>query len=254
MIIWSILGWLGWSITVYYGVWSLLVKYTGPGGTIGVKASGCLLLIASIVVLFPGVSKLHLWWFFPMAYLIPIFIWQYHEERLERNRSQVNISKRQVQPSASESAHDEIAENGGENRMNGGRLNLFIRWLAVVPASLVAAFLSSFPLHWILYQTLTGSGLVQPYPEAPERILFPAAAAAAFVWAGGRTAPRRNVLVASILFFVYLGSSVAITLFVGSGVTINGVYVFSQWGVKVLAIVGAALGVWIVKIQMHGRE
>jgi hypothetical protein len=53
----------------------------------------------------------------------------------------------------------------------------FLRWLAVLPGAMIAMFLSMFPLHLVLYQTLTGSGLIEPYPEMPERLLGPLAAA-----------------------------------------------------------------------------
>ena len=75
-----------------------------------------------------------------------------------------------------------------------------IRWLAVLPGSIVCMVFALFPLHFVLYQTLTGSGIVEPYPEAPERLLGPLISALAFVWAGSRIAPSRKVETGVVLF------------------------------------------------------
>jgi hypothetical protein len=74
-----------------------------------------------------------------------------------------------------------------------------VRWLGVLPGAFVCALLATFPLHWILYGTLTSSGIVQPYPEAPEQLLGPLVSALAFVWAGSWIAPFRKVEIEVVL-------------------------------------------------------
>jgi hypothetical protein len=97
--------------------------------------------------------------------------------------------------------------------MGTDAIKMAMRWIAVLPGSFLAMLLSSFPLHLVLYQTLTGSGIVEPYPEAPERILSPLAATLAFIWAGSRIAPSRKMETAIALFgLVLLMVGVALTL------------------------------------------
>lgn len=89
-----------------------------------------------------------------------------------------------------------------------------MRWLTVLPGAAVCGFLSTFALHWVLYGTLTASGVVEPYPELPERLLTPFAVALAFVWAGSRIAPSRKVETAAVLFGAWL-------LLVGAGIALS---------------------------------
>ena len=108
-------------------------------------------------------------------------------------------------------------------------------------------FLSSFPLHLVLYQTLTGSGIVEPYPETPERLLSPLAATLAFVWAGSRIAPSRKVQTALGLFGLSLlgsGSALALAI-VGYRDGNTGFYV-RLGGLPIAAgIAGAFIGLYI---------
>ena len=89
-----------------------------------------------------------------------------------------------------------------------------LRWLAVLPGSIICAVLSAVPLHFVLYSTLTGSGIVDPYPQSPERLLGPLVAALAFVWSGSRIAPSRKVETAVVLFGAWL-------LLVGGGLALG---------------------------------
>lgn len=94
----------------------------------------------------------------------------------------------------------------------------WLRWLAVLPAAVIAFPLALFPLRWVLYQTLTGSGIVEPYPEAPERLLTPLVGGIAFVWGGAWVAPVRKVLVAKVLCAIWVLFVVAILAMVIVGV------------------------------------
>ena len=108
--------------------------------------------------------------------------------------------------------------------------------------------LSMFPLHLMLYQTLTGSGLIEPYPELPERLLGPLVATLAFVWAGSRIAPSRKIETAIALFGVMLlcsGASFALGL---SGAHFGNVsYSLQFCGLPAVAgIAGAFIGLYLV--------
>lgn len=107
--------------------------------------------------------------------------------------------------------------------------------------------LSSFLLHLVLYQTLTGSGIVEPYPEAPERILSPLAAALAFIWAGSRIAPSRKMETAIVLFgSVLVLAGIALTLAVLGFRDGNTGFVLRYDGLPNAAgIAGAFIGLYI---------
>lgn len=96
------------------------------------------------------------------------------------------------------------------------RVKYWLRWFAVLPGALVGGVLMTFPLHWILYNTLTQ--FIEPYPTLPERILTPFVIALGFVAFGARIAPARKTEVALILFglwMVLLGGAAAFILLVG---------------------------------------
>jgi len=127
----------------------------------------------------------------------------------------------------------------------------WLRWIAVLPAALLAIVLSAFLLHLALYQTLTGSGLVEPYPEIPERILLPLVGAVAFIWAGTRVAPNHKVKVAMVLFVLWLimlGCAVAMVL---SGSDFGGLQLNFEGGAlaPAMALIGAVIGLYIVSKQ-----
>lgn len=131
-----------------------------------------------------------------------------------------------------------------------------LRWLAVLPGAALAAIVSTVPLHLVLYQTLTGSGLIEPYPELPERLLGPVAASVAFVWAGARIAPSHKVMAAATLLglLVLIGGTVlALGL---SGAPIGGQHIQLEHGGLALAgaIIGAVIGFGIVRFEQRDSE
>src|SRR5262245_45492907 len=95
------------------------------------------------------------------------------------------------------------------------QLKYWLRWVAVLPGALLGGLLLTFPLHWILKNTLN---FIDPYPELPERILSPLVIALGFVWLGAKIAPARKIETAVVLFglwTVLLGSALAFFFFVG---------------------------------------
>ena len=124
-----------------------------------------------------------------------------------------------------------------------------LTWLAVLPGAVVCALLATFPLHWVLYQSLTGSGIVEPYPETPERMLSPLVSALGFVWGGSRIAPFRKVEAAVVLFG-------ALLLLIGAGFALGltGAHIGrAQYSLPlgglppVGATVGAFIGLYLVR-------
>jgi hypothetical protein len=122
-----------------------------------------------------------------------------------------------------------------------------LRWIAVLPGAFLAMPLSSFPLHLVLYQTLTGSGIIEPYPEAPERILSPLVATLAFVWVGSRIAPNRKVEAAITLFgLTLLGCGASLALAVSGAHFGNVSYYVRLGGLPIIAgIAGAFIGLYV---------
>lgn len=132
-------------------------------------------------------------------------------------------------------------------------MNTWARWLAVLPGAILAAFLSSFPLHFALFATL--SNFIEPYPEIPERILFPFVAAVVFLWVGARIAPSHRFETSIALFGVWLatwGGVVALTLY---GAEVAGRALIFQGGAlgPIAAVVGALTGLYVTRRE-HGLK
>ena len=127
----------------------------------------------------------------------------------------------------------------------------WLRWIAVLPTALLAMILSAFPLHFVLFQTLTGSGIVEPYPEAPERILMPLVGTMAFIWAGARVAPDHKVRTATVLFAVWLLVFSVFVVAVLSGANFGGLQFDPEGGGSgpIMALLGAVGGLYIVRKQ-----
>lgn len=126
-----------------------------------------------------------------------------------------------------------------------------LRWIAVLPGSALLAILATVPLHFFLYQTLTGSGLIHPYPPAPERILTPSIVAIGFIWAGFRIAPHHKYETAIALFGLWqlgVGAFLAIGL---AGASWFGRPLAIQYhgAASVGAMAGAFVGLLIVRRQ-----
>jgi hypothetical protein len=105
----------------------------------------------------------------------------------------------------------------------------------------------------ILYQTLTGSGIVGPYPELPERLLTPFAVCLGFVWSGARIAPEYKFETAIALFgvaMITLGGFVFLALFgerwMGARIYLRG------YGLgPALAVAGAVTALYLARKDSH---
>src|SRR3989344_7756863 len=136
--------------------------------------------------------------------------------------------------------------------MKGFLKQNWIRWVVVLPGALLAGFLATFPLHWILYLVFAHNGTLFGFIELPPRadipieyFMYPFVIAIVFVFTGYRIAPAHKLKVASILFVVYFISWIIASIIALEG-SIKGVsFIFS--GRTIFALVGAGLGWYLAK-------
>ncbi len=123
----------------------------------------------------------------------------------------------------------------------------WLRWLAVLPGAILGGFLMTFPLHWILYNTL--SNFIEPYPALPERTLTPLAVAAGFVWSGARIAPAQKTEAAVVLFGVWLMFLTAMLALVLFDIPLSGrrLFFYGRGLSFVAGLAGAIIGLRLVR-------
>ena len=100
--------------------------------------------------------------------------------------------------------------------MSESKKNL-LRWIAVIPGSLLAGFLSTFPLHWLLYLAYARNGTLLGFIELPpgsnvsiEHFIYPCIIALVFVYTGSEIAPKhkfKTAVVLSVLYLLFMVSS-----------------------------------------------
>ena len=86
-----------------------------------------------------------------------------------------------------------------------------LRWIAVLPGSLLAGFLATFPLHLMLYLAFANNGTLLGFIELPagsnvsmEYFLYPFIIALVFIYVGFEIAPKHKLKTAVILAVLYL--------------------------------------------------
>ena len=86
-----------------------------------------------------------------------------------------------------------------------------LRWITVVPGALIAAFLVTFPLHWLLYLGFAYNGTLLGFIElspganvAIEHTLTPFAIAITFILAGYKIAPSHKFRVSAVMTVLYV--------------------------------------------------
>lgn len=131
------------------------------------------------------------------------------------------------------------------------RIKYLLLWFAVIPFSILAGLIVNFPLHWILFRTLSGgdSPFITPYPELPERILEPFFRALIIVWISSQIAPEHKFKTAMIFATIWIfvaGASFAIGYF---GVNVGNTRLSLTTGglPVVMGVIGAVAGLYIVK-------
>lgn len=120
--------------------------------------------------------------------------------------------------------------------------NIFL-WIAIVPGSVLAGIAILFPLHWVLYITL--SNFIEPYPEMPERLLAPLVSTITMVRTAAIIAPSHKMIVALLM-------GILLVFIAGSGFALgfnemainNSQYYLRLGGIPVaFGIVGVVVGV-----------
>ncbi len=132
-------------------------------------------------------------------------------------------------------------------------IKYWLRWLGVLPIALLAGFIADFPLHWVLYRTLSGgeNPFITPYPELPERLLSPFIKALVIVWVSSQIAPENKFKTAIVLTTIWIfaaGASFGLSYF---GINIGRVQLrLIAGGLPIImGVVGAILGLYIVRKQ-----
>jgi hypothetical protein len=133
-------------------------------------------------------------------------------------------------------------------------ITYWLRWLAVLPGAVLAGAFALFPLHWVLYNTL--SNFIEPYPQLPERLLTPAVVSGVFVWAGSEIAPEYKTEAAALLFGVWMFAIGGFTFLTLSGGSWSGQrLVFQGGGIGVaMAIIGGLVGLFYVRNDLKRQE
>jgi hypothetical protein len=133
------------------------------------------------------------------------------------------------------------------------RFKYWLSWICMFPIALFMGFLVDFPLHWVLYSTLSGgdSPFITPYPELPERILAPFFRAFVIVWVSGLIAPEKKFLTAIILTTLWILGAVAFFILAYLGYQTNNIKLnLTAYGLPVImGIIGSILGLYKVKLD-----
>ena len=142
-----------------------------------------------------------------------------------------------------------------EGRLGTRGLTYWLRWFGVLPIGLLVGILSTFPLHWSLWNTL--SEFVEPYPKLPERLLTPFVIAATFIFVGSRVAPERKAETAVVLFGLQLFLLGALTFLTLTDVNVIGsklLLYFQANGISpIMSFAGSVTGLWIARKSQTGN-
>lgn len=82
----------------------------------------------------------------------------------------------------------------------------WIRWIGILPLSIFGGIIVTFPIHWILFQTLSGGEdpFITPYPEWPEKLIQPFITAFVFIWISFKIAPQFQFKVAFLFAIIWV--------------------------------------------------
>lgn len=128
--------------------------------------------------------------------------------------------------------------------MNNGQK--ILRWMAVLPGSVLAGIAMTFVLHYVLYFSLTN--FVTPYPEFLERALTPFVIAATFIWVGCEIAPNNKLKAGIVLFTIWMfleGGFIMLTLTGGKWFG-KSLYLDANGIAPILGIAGAFVGLYLI--------
>lgn len=97
------------------------------------------------------------------------------------------------------------------------------RWVFALPISLLFGFLADFPVHFILYRTLSGgeNPFIYPYPALPEQLIAPFFRALIYMWSCSKIAPDHKLI---------------------TGIIFSAIWILGAGGVFFLGIIGFQIG------------
>jgi hypothetical protein len=130
----------------------------------------------------------------------------------------------------------------------------WLSWIGVLPISIIAGVLVTFPVHWVLYWTLSGGGspFITPYPEVPEKLLQPFFTALVFVWVASLIAPQHKFKTAVIIAALWIfGAGVTFVIaYLGYHSNDYQLYITAGGLPIIMGIVGAVVGLYLVKKKL----
>jgi hypothetical protein len=129
-----------------------------------------------------------------------------------------------------------------------------IRWILVLPMSIIAAIVILFPLHWILIFSL--NHFVTPYPELPERLLTPFVFSLTFVLTGSKIAPNYKFYSSVFLFSIFMLLTGVYIWFISNNIKWFGeVLMFQNGGVPFyFGIIGSFTGLYLVSKDLKNAD
>jgi len=112
-----------------------------------------------------------------------------------------------------------------------------LRWIAVLPGSIICAVLATFPLHWVLYFSLAHGETISGVNINPiEYNLYPFVIASTFILVGQYIAPKYKFKTSIVLTSLWVFSFLIILFFVPN----------MQFGIRGIgSLLGAFLGLFI---------
>lgn len=137
-------------------------------------------------------------------------------------------------------------------------LKCWASWIGVLPISIVAGILVTFPVHWVLYRTLSGgdSPFITPYPELPERVLSPFFSSLVIVWVGSKIAPAHKFITAIILAAIWIFfAGVTFTMaYFGVHLGKFQYYLIGGGLPVIMGVVGSIVGLYQVRNILKGER
>lgn len=137
-------------------------------------------------------------------------------------------------------------------------LIFWFRWILVLPGGLVIAFLSTFPLHWVLYLAFA-QGTLLGIVELPlrsdiliEKAIYPAVIAVVFVYYGSLIAPKFRIYTAAVLGAIYLMVEAALITLSLTGSQFMSVYPSFSWR-SVMVIIAVICTLFVVIKRESGE-
>ena len=100
-------------------------------------------------------------------------------------------------------------------------MKTILRWILLLPLSLLAAVLVTFFIHWIIYSTL--KSFVNPVPEMPEKLLSPLIVGFTIVRVSYFSAPKWNKLIAKIIGLLLIALCIFIIILARAGNEYRGI-------------------------------